>query len=195
MSGESFQEDGEISNFLNSRRKMSDFEKKLFESDEKFKALARAVQAMVWITAPNGEVLLMSNAWQKFTGQTEEEAKGGGWAKMVHPNDLARATVVWKQAVATSSPYISKYRLYCTIDKTYHTTYSKGFPVMNPDGSIKEWIGATMDIDSVYCYKEESDFMKQRFECLSNSLGHLMWYADKNGKLLFLNNTWEGLTD
>jgi PAS domain S-box-containing protein len=84
-------------------------------------------------------------AWSAFTGQTEEECKGWGWLQAVHPEDRPHTAEVWSNAVATRSFYQVEHRLRRR-DGEYRYMSVRGVPVLEPDGTIRDWIGVHTDI-------------------------------------------------
>lgn len=120
-------------------------EKAMQESEERFRTLAVATAQMVWTTDAAGQVVGPLPTWQAYTGQTEEEVRGAGWAKAVHPEDVLAVKEAWRQAVATGATYEIEYRIR-RHDGAYRHFAVRGVPVRSPDGSVREWVGACTDI-------------------------------------------------
>jgi two-component sensor histidine kinase len=53
---------------------------------------------------------------------------------------------VWWQAVSTRSPYEAEFRIR-RHDGEYRYFLGRGVPLMEPDGSLREWVGTCIDID------------------------------------------------
>lgn len=117
----------------------------LRRSEERFRSLTVATTQTVWSTNPAGEVVEDSPSWRAFTGQTFEQWRGRGWLDALHPEDRPRANEVWRQAVQTRALYECEYRLRCA-DGAYRDVVARGVPVLESDGSIREWIGTCTDI-------------------------------------------------
>ena len=45
---------------------------------------------MIWHAKPDMSCEYVNQAWREFTGYTLEEARGGGWYRALHPDDLTR---------------------------------------------------------------------------------------------------------
>ncbi|BDT57706.1 hypothetical protein MasN3_12000 [Massilia varians] len=124
-------------------------EKALREREERFRTLAMATSQIVWSSSANGEILEDSPSWRAFTGQRYEEWRGDGWLDAVHPDDRARTCQTWDACIAGRAVYETEYRLR-RADGSYRWTAVKGIPLLAPDGSVREWVGANRDIhDSV----------------------------------------------
>jgi PAS domain S-box-containing protein len=120
-------------------------EEAIRHSEERYRALVAATSQMVWITNAEGAVVEDTPSWRAFTGQTEQEVKGVGWARALHPDDTLPTVAAWSHALATRSVYETEYRLR-RHDGEYRTVVVRGVPLIETDGSIREWIGAGTDI-------------------------------------------------
>ena len=117
----------------------------LRENEERYRALVTATSQIVWTTNAQGEVSGDLPLWRKFTGQSEEEIKGWGWANALHRDDRQRTMDVWSNAVGKRSLYETAYRLR-RHDGEYRYVAVRGVPVLKPDGSVREWMGTCTDI-------------------------------------------------
>jgi len=115
------------------------------KSADRYRSYIELTEQVGWVTNADGEVEEDVPAWRKFTGQTYDGIKGQGWAKAIHPKDLAHALEAWRKAVATKSPYEVEYRLRRR-DRVYRHFIARGAPALNEDGSIREWVGTCIDI-------------------------------------------------
>jgi len=115
-------------------------------SEERYRCLANTTAHLVWITDADGQVVEDIPSWRAYTGQTFDEIKGIGILQALHPDDYDRTVQVWLNAVQTQSPYKVEYRVRSK-DGIYRYFDVHGVPVLDADGSIREWIGACTDID------------------------------------------------
>jgi PAS domain S-box-containing protein len=120
-------------------------EKALRLSEERYRSLTIATTQIVWTTNPLGEIVEVTPSWCTFTGQNEAAVKGHGWINAVHPEDRLDAMTSWQQAVATYAIYDAEYRLY-RHDGEYRHVVDRGVPVLEADGTIREWVGTCTDI-------------------------------------------------
>ena len=109
--------------------------------------LADALPQIVWATRADGFLLFFNRQWFEYTGQTEEEAAGDGWARSLHPDDMQRTIERWEQALRTGEPYEIEYRFKRGSDGTYHWFLGRGLPVRNEQGEIVQWFGTCTNID------------------------------------------------
>jgi two-component system, chemotaxis family, CheB/CheR fusion protein len=118
----------------------------LRESEQRFRALIEAAAEMVWTTDPTGAMTGGSRSWQAFTGQRAEEASGWGWLDVVHPDDRESARRAWDQAVERQAVLETQYRVRRAGSDEWRTTAVRAVPLLNPDGTVREWVGMNSDV-------------------------------------------------
>jgi PAS domain S-box-containing protein len=116
----------------------------LRESEARYRALAEAIAAVIWITPPDGLVSDMPR-WRALTGQTVEEVRGWGWLEALHPDHRARTAELWRRCVESGTVYDTEYRLRSR-DGDYGWYNARGVAVRDEDGAIREWVGVCIDI-------------------------------------------------
>ncbi|HSQ86318.1 MAG TPA: PAS domain-containing protein, partial [Desulfobacterales bacterium] len=84
---------------------------------------------------------LLSN----YTGMSEEDLKGWGWMKAIHPDDRECAQKKWKEAIADKRKYEIEYRVR-RYDGVYRYFLARGVPIFNDDGIVEEWVGICIDL-------------------------------------------------
>ena len=60
---------------------------------------------------PNGERDFVNRAWERFTGISQETARGTTSTSNVHPDHQALASRMWQASLATGEPYELEVRL------------------------------------------------------------------------------------
>jgi PAS domain S-box-containing protein len=120
-------------------------EEELRKSEERYRAFIMATTQVVWTTNAGGEVVVDMPRWREHTGQSLEAIKGWGWIDAVHPDDRERAARVWIKAVGTKSPLENEFRVR-KYDGSYRLFFARAIPVLEADGSIREWVGTCTDI-------------------------------------------------
>src|SRR5262249_12346741 len=80
-------------------------EKALRESEERFRLLTEVVPQLVWSSLPDGRIDYCNPRWLDYTGLNQEQARGDGWAEVLHPDDRAATMTAWKAALAAGAEY------------------------------------------------------------------------------------------
>jgi PAS domain S-box-containing protein len=101
---------------------------------------------MVWTARPDMSCEYLSREWLQFTGYSAEQALGDGWARTVHPEDLARWLDICVRAFDAREPFAIEYRLRRR-DGEYRWVLDRGVPRYSPDGVFLGFAGACFDID------------------------------------------------
>jgi two-component system, cell cycle sensor histidine kinase and response regulator CckA len=84
--------------------------------------------------------------WERYTGQKREEYAGWGWVTAVHPDDRESMVAAWRRAVEQQETYHGEYRLRRK-DGQYRRVAARGVPVVDPTGTLVEWVGTCTDIE------------------------------------------------
>ncbi len=117
----------------------------LRKSEERYRSLVEATAQIIWDTNADGELVSEQPGWSAFTGQTYDELKGWGWLNAIHPDDEPLIAQAWSAAVATGTLYQVEHRLR-RYDGEYRDMSVRAVPVLEPDDSIREWVGIHTDI-------------------------------------------------
>ena len=135
-------------------------------SEERYRSLVVAIAQIVWTTDARGEVIEDLPTWRAFTGQSLEEIRNGGWAAALHPDDRDRTTAAWSAAVRARTLFETEYRLR-RHDAEYRHFSVRGVPVMEKDGTIREWVGVCTDITERKRHEEQlAEVNARMFEVL-----------------------------
>ena len=120
-------------------------EAELHESEERFRTLVAANSNSVWTTNASGEFLPPQPGWEAFTGMRPEEYSGWKWAIAIHPDDREGAIQSWTANLERQGTYHHEHRIR-RADGEYSTMSLRGVPILNTDGSIREWVGTLTDV-------------------------------------------------
>jgi PAS domain S-box-containing protein len=120
-------------------------ESALRESEERYRSFVDASAQVVWTTDATGQVVMDIPAWQAYTGQSPDEARGFGWMNAILAEDRARVAEAWRRAFDTRSLYEVEY-LVKRYDGEWRNVLARGVPIKDRDGSVREYIGTCIDI-------------------------------------------------
>ncbi|HEX7997298.1 MAG TPA: PAS domain-containing protein [Pyrinomonadaceae bacterium] len=115
--------------------------------DALMRALADAMPQLVWATDENGSHFYYNQRWYDYTGLTEEESMGFGFANALHPDDKERTLERWRRAWRDGESYEIEYRFYSRALKEYRWFLGRAVPVRNLEGKITQWVGTCTDIE------------------------------------------------
>jgi len=170
------------------------------QSEERYRSLTLAISQIVWITDAEGRSQ-DTPSLRAYTGQTEAEVVGFGWLDTIHPDDRERTNQAWMEAVQTKSLYEIEYRLRGA-DGNYRYFQARAVPILNEDGSIREWVGTSIDIHdrkqteivqakareaAEAASRAKSEFLANMSHELRTPLNGIMGYAQILQRSKFLN--------
>ena len=115
------------------------------EAEERFRTLVQASAAIIWTADATGAFARTQPNWCRFTGQSPEDAMGWGRLACVHPDDVEDTRSAWRQAVETREPIALEHRIR-RHDGAWRYMALSAAPVIEEDGSIREWVASHTDI-------------------------------------------------
>jgi len=119
------------------------------DAADRFRSLVSVITDVPWTADSNGSFTTVQPAWAWYTGQSREEYRGLGWINALHPDDREDLRKSWLQACQSKSAYVSAHgRLWHEPTRQYRHFEAQATPVFNPDGSVREWVGAYTDINA-----------------------------------------------
>ncbi len=129
----------------------------LRESEQRFRTATEAVSGVLWTNNAHGEMHGEQPAWSGFTGQPFEEYQGYGWAAAVHPEDAQPTIDAWLLAVGERRLFSFEHRVR-RFDSVYRLCSIRALPILNEDGTVREWVGVHTDITA---QRQAEDALRQ----------------------------------
>ncbi|MEG4249243.1 PAS domain S-box protein [Microcoleus sp. AT3-A2] len=166
----------------------------LKQSEERFRSLTEATAQIIWICNADGEMAIEQPTWSAFTGEAFDNYKGWGWLDTIHPDDRSYIATAWSTAVANRSFYEAEFRMR-RYDGEYRYISCRGVPILNADGSIREWIGANTDItdrkQAEEALRQQQAALRDRNVLLSSileSTPDIIVVKDREGRYVAINS-------
>jgi PAS domain S-box-containing protein len=188
ISGQLIEQDGEqliwasvedISDLKQAQQERLESEKILKQNEARYRSLIKTNTQIIWVSSPEGICFELTD-WIAYTGQSLAEAENGGWIEAVHPDDRGYTGEAWGIAVANLSMYQIEYRIRGK-DGNYRYFWVWGAPVIEEDGSVREWIGTCTDIHDRKLAEAENQRLKERYSTLVTASSQIVWGATADG--------------
>ncbi|MBS2023460.1 MAG: PAS domain-containing protein [Deltaproteobacteria bacterium] len=120
-------------------------ERKLAESEERFRKIADEAPNMVWLSNAKGEREYFNRTWLGITGRAVDTLLGDGWMTCVHPEDAPEYIDAYRKAHAEKRGFQSEYRLR-KADGTYALVIVQASPRFDAKNTFIGLIGSVTDV-------------------------------------------------
>ena len=117
-------------------RALKDAAEAVGEREKRFRLVADATPAMIWISGPDKRRTWFNKFWLDLVGRSLEHEIGNGWTENVHPDDVERITQLYSTAFDLRKAFAMEYRLLCAVDTKYHWVFDQGVPHYKSDGEF-----------------------------------------------------------
>ncbi|WP_434382032.1 sensor histidine kinase [Melittangium boletus] len=143
----------------------------LRQSHERLLALLSYSHQLLWSSAGRDPAWRHLSHWTDFTGQSPDGTLPRDWMDAIHPEDHAHLRRVLEKAHAERVSFECQYRLRRE-DGRYFWMLGRGVPLLDADGSIREWVASSTDIHAWRQAEERARFLMRAGEVLSSSLDY-----------------------
>jgi PAS domain S-box-containing protein len=118
----------------------------LAESRRELQATIDKIPALVASLWPNGERDFVNLSWQRFTGISQEEARGTTQMIPVHPDHRGLGASDWQRCLETGEPFEQEEQL-LRFDGQYRWHWVRREPARDENGKVIKWYGIGFDIE------------------------------------------------
>ena len=161
---QAFPHDGALAIFGRDITEKKRVDEALRASELRFRRLADSMPQLVFAADPDGSFTYINRFGREFTG-TRDEMLGHRRYALLHPDDAENVRETWLRSVREGRPYECESRLR-QADGRYRWVLSRALPVLDDDGRVIEWIGASTDIHELRLAQQalaEADHRKDEF--------------------------------
>jgi PAS domain S-box-containing protein len=109
-----------------------------------FRELADNAPVMIWRSRPDKQCDWFNKPWIDYSGRSQEELFGYGWAEDVHPEDFERCVTIYQTAFDAREKFTMPYRLR-RHDGVYRWFLDNGAPFYR-HGEFAGYFGSCIDI-------------------------------------------------
>ena len=161
----------------------------LRESEQRFRRMADAAPALLWVTEPDGSCTFLSRGWYEYTGLSEDEGLGFGWLNAVHPDDREAAGRTFREGGKEREAFWIDYRLR-RADGEYRWCIDAGRPRYGETGEFLGYVGSVIDVHERKQTEQALRDSEARFRILADNMAQLAWTCDRLGNVTWYNQRW-----
>ncbi|MDX1630769.1 MAG: PAS domain-containing protein [Thermoanaerobaculia bacterium] len=159
-------------------------ERDLRTSDRRFRQLAENLDAMFWLSTPEGKPIYASPGYHELTGLDEVIEDWREYLDLIHPEDRHRMEEIFSDR--ERAPYEEEYRI-VRPDGEVRWIRQRAFPIENEEGEVVRVGGLASDIT-------ELSRARERLERILDALAEGVVILDRNGRITYANETATHLT-
>ena len=128
--------------------RINNSEKKLLQTEERFKVLIDVIPQVIWTNDGEGRANYFNKRWFDFSGLTFNESAGMGWQAIVHPEDAVASINRWREAMQNNKEFETEYRLR-RADGEYRWFIGRNVPLLDTENQVLGWFGTATDIEDL----------------------------------------------
>ncbi len=167
---------------------------KIRESEERFRLIADSCPSMMWVTDAEGETEFVNRAYREFCGVTLEQARGGIWPLLLHPDDKEAYVGAFFRALREHASFRAEVRVRRG-DGEWRWFGSYALPRLSPDGAFLGHTGLSSDITdrrlAEQAIRDSREFAQATIDALSSHTCVL----DEEGTIIAVNDAWKNFAE
>ena len=140
----------------------------------------------IFATDAEGSCIFVNAKWQELAGMDESEARGAGWIRALHPQDVAYVTSAWNAFAKGGGHFAATYR-FQRPDGTVSWLDGTAVALRDEHGRLTGYLGTVLDVS----HRHEAETQREQLLAESRAVldssidGVLM--TDLEGQVLFSN--------
>jgi PAS domain S-box-containing protein len=146
----------------------------LRESELRFRRMADAAPAMLWVTGPDNDTTFLSRAFYEFTGLTADECLGLAWLNAIHPDNREEVMRRFVEASEKRDSFSLDFRLR-RHDGNFRWVYYSGRPQYDINGEWEGITGFVTDVHERRVSQEALRLSEERYRLINRATNDVIW--------------------
>ncbi len=148
------------------------------------------IPQLVWAADPHGNLLFVNSECRRFFGRDDAP---DGWASFMHEDDWPVVIETWRNSLASGAPFEVEAR-FRRADGTYRWLMNRAIAIINAEGRIERWLGASSDVHERRELVERLRISEAQARTLGDAIPQLVWISGVDGRLEWFNRHWTEYT-
>src|SRR5262252_6622001 len=163
------------------------------QSEAKLRQVIETIPALAWSARPDGPAEFFNRPWLEYAGLSYDQARGVGWVKAVHPDDLNRLMEYWRSILASGKPGEIEARLR-RFDGEYRWFLFRANPLRDKSGTVVKWYGTNVDIEDRKHAEQKLRESEKNLRTMIDAVRQYIRVLAPDGKVLYTNRVALDLT-
>jgi len=156
------------------------------EGRERLRLLLDRTPVGIFETAPDGTRRYTNRRWRELVGVSGDEAVGGDWSSVLHPDDRAEVAARWAECMAAGRELTARYR-YLRPDGAVVWVDATTVAMRDTDGQVTRWLGSVTDVTDQVRAQAELAASEQRYRSVVATMAEGVVLQDHDGQILTAN--------
>lgn len=157
--------------------------------EDELRKIINALPTIAWSARADGYCDFFNERWFEYAGIRPQEAKGWGWATVLHPDDASRVLENWRSLLQSGTPVDVEARLR-RHDGEYRWFLFRANPLCNEAGDIIAWIGTTIDVEDRVRSEQALLQRERNLHQIVNAIPSAAYSTLPDGYCDFVNDRW-----
>ncbi|MDD2741310.1 MAG: EAL domain-containing protein [Rhodocyclaceae bacterium] len=168
---------------------LSESQARLQKAHDFYLTVLENFPALIWRAGLDAKCNYFNSTWLNFTGRTQAQEMGDGWAEGVHPDDLPGCFNTYMDNFKVHRAFAMEYRLR-RHDGEYRWILDMGHPLIDLEGQFAGYLGACFDVTERHEAAEQLSLTASVFRHAREGI----IIADPNGKIVDVNQAFTLIT-
>lgn len=152
-----------------------------------------AVPIGLYSTDADGGCLQVNAQWRDIYGLTDTESPDHGFARHVHPADLAKVMAAWQDSASRRVDFDMQFRVLRQGGST-RIVRSKSRPSLGPDGGVIGHVGSVEDVTTRFQVQEQLDDKHKRLTSILDATGAATFEWNIQTNAARISENWAHIT-
>jgi PAS domain S-box-containing protein len=165
-------------------------ERKLREGEELFREIFEHAPFGMIVSGKDCRLIQVNAAFSHMLGYSEQELLGTSWAELTHPDDLSKCLQRWEQLNRDPRQCIAAEKRY--IHRSGAVVWARISASITHD-SLRNLSYHVVHVEDITERKRTEAALREsekRFRVMADGCPAMMWVADAQGELQFINRTY-----
>ena len=162
-------------------------EKSVKKGSREYKAIINSVSDIVFETDPQGEIVVLNNAWERITGVSSDDAKGQDLFSFIHKQDQTEQREQLREMVAGKKQAYRFFTKLRTADDSYRAVEMAMTMLKQDDEKNLRVVGTITDVEARHRAERALDETEKKYSAIVEHAAGGIFQLSLAGRFLSAN--------